>query len=380
MRLFLSEFVTSGACSAVDLPGSLMTEGRAMRDALVADFANLPDTQIVLTSDRRVPPPPLHDRNLVFVDSPCEESVAFRRLAQSADATCLIAPELDGILRDRCRIAAELSPRLLNATPSAIELCSDKLALFEHLVRHGIPTIPTWSPHPDGADEVETVPQDQQQWASGITFPVIVKPRFGAGSQSISTVRNSQELTAALNQFPSFPIESQAIVQPLVSGRPLSVAALFSGTTPLPVLRFPLAEQQLSSDGSFAYEGGIIPAQHRTDDPFPGFDHTHQVDQLIDRIASAIPGLQGYIGFDLMLRLPHDRTKFDKMEHQIRIPDSPLVLVEINPRLTTSYLGYRQLTTSNLARYWLDSSGTPPVQWRQGPVHFLPDGVFQVDC
>jgi predicted ATP-grasp superfamily ATP-dependent carboligase len=49
------------------------------------------------------------------------------------------------------------------------------------------------------------------------------------------------------------------------------------------------------------------------------------------RACRAIPGLAGYVGVDLILT-----------------PGGPLV-VELNPRLTTSYLGLRAATRRNLA-------------------------------
>jgi predicted ATP-grasp superfamily ATP-dependent carboligase len=52
---------------------------------------------------------------------------------------------------------------------------------------------------------------------------------------------------------------------------------------------------------------------------------------LADRIAAAIPGLWGYVGVDLVL------TR-----------DGPVVL-EINPRLTTSYCGMGQALGINTA-------------------------------
>jgi predicted ATP-grasp superfamily ATP-dependent carboligase len=69
-----------------------------------------------------------------------------------------------------------------------------------------------------------------------------------------------------------------------------------------------------------------------------------------------VPGLRGYVGVDLIV--PDDN------------PDRPIV-VEINPRLTTSYIGYRRLTDDNLAARMLDADASPPpIAWREGFVTF----------
>jgi len=58
--------------------------------------------------------------------------------------------------------------------------------------------------------------------------------------------------------------------------------------------------------------------------------------QIASAVAAAIPGLWGYVGVDL-----------------IEGPDGPVVL-EINPRLTTSYAGLRDAVGVNPAGLVLD--------------------------
>jgi predicted ATP-grasp superfamily ATP-dependent carboligase len=57
-----------------------------------------------------------------------------------------------------------------------------------------------------------------------------------------------------------------------------------------------------------------------------------------------IPGLAGYVGIDLLL------------------PDGgdPLI-VEINPRLTTSYVGYRRIYSTPIPQRWLSTTDTSSI-------------------
>jgi predicted ATP-grasp superfamily ATP-dependent carboligase len=56
--------------------------------------------------------------------------------------------------------------------------------------------------------------------------------------------------------------------------------------------------------------------------------------------------------------------------------------MEINPRLTTSYVGLRALADANLAEVVLRVAGgelVPPLTWRDGSVRFAADGTVTPD-
>ena len=112
---------------------------------------------------------------------------------------------------------------------------------------------------------------------------------------------------------------------------------------------FPVGEQQLSSDGEFQYLGGRIPATASVQQP---------VAELVRTTLATIDGLTGYVGFDILL--PKDAE--------------PLV-VEINSRLTTGYLGYRELADENLVERLLFSTpSVSSIYWNRGSVEFTADG------
>ena len=75
------------------------------------------------------------------------------------------------------------------------------------------------------------------------------------------------------------------------------------------------------------------------------------------RIAAAIPGLWGYVGVDLVLA-----------------PPGPVVL-EINPRLTTSYCGVRGALGINAAALVLDLLATGGMQGWRAPARTAPATV-----
>jgi len=340
MDIFVSEFITGGGWPDAPPPVSLVREGRAMLAAFVADAADLPGCRIVTTCDSRLDVEPFEhaDVETAAVSGPAEERRVFGRLAGQCDATFVIAPEFENILAERRHIVESVGGLFLGSSRQAIELCADKLHLAEHLQRHSIPTI------------VTTALNTAAPFTPG--EPLVVKQRDGAGSQNVFLARTRREWDAATEAFHGAPRHSGPIVQSYVSGKALSVAAIVaSGNHDVEVL--PTGAQQLSDDGRFRYAGGSIPVAPSQND---------EVEDLITKACNAIAGLSGYIGFDLIL------------------PDSDAnepIIVEINPRLTTAYLGYRTLTESNLAeRILFPERPFVPLSWKNGRTTFQANGEW----
>ena len=84
------------------------------------------------------------------------------------------------------------------------------------------------------------------------------------------------------------------------------------------------------------------------------------------RALAALPQTQGYVGIDLILG-PSLDGKDDRV-------------IEINPRLTTSYIGLRAATDDNLAEAMLPAvrnEGTR-IAFRSNPVEFQASGEVQI--
>ncbi len=333
MLVFVSESISGGSLAGADLPGSLLREGRAMRDALVADLLTA-GVEVVTTSDPRAMPLSTGAHTHVVEDA-AHEPALFARLTGEADATYVIAPELDGVLVERVRLAEQASSQVLNCTSAASAICSDKLRLSGVLTEWGVPTPPTVV-----AGESANIEQ--------IGFPCVLKRRDGAGSVGMQLVRNVEEWGRVLTGQGSTAEEIDRIVQPFVNGHACSVAAIVEPKTGTAAI-CPLARQWLSEDGHFRYLGGRI-------DPGPV---PLAVEEIVRTVCRRLPGLRGYVGFDLILS---------------EEGDAPPVLVEINPRLTTSYLGYRQLAGDRLARAIVEPGDLTDWQWPERVIEFAAGG------
>ncbi len=330
MRFFVYEHLCAVGAGA---DGSLAAEGRAMLAAVLTDFARLPGTETVtlLPPAGAAVPPVVAVRHTVPVD---EERV-FRELAAACDFTLVVAPECGGLLEERCRWVEEAGGRLLGPSGDAVCLTADKLALAEAL----------------GRACVSAPPAAPLDGAAGIEFPAVCKPRDGAGSQATFLVRGAEELPGCVTRARAEGWDGELVLQEFVPGRAASVAFLIG---PAAVVALAPAAQDLSADGRFRYRGGSL--------PLPPAEAARAA-RLARQAVGAVPGLTGYAGVDLVLGAAGDGSE-DRV-------------IEINPRLTTSYVGLRALAEGNLAEALVSvvrGERVPAVTWRPGTVAFRADG------
>ncbi|MDB5343846.1 MAG: carbamoyl phosphate synthase-like protein [Schlesneria sp.] len=331
------------------LPASLLREGRAMHAAVVADLLAIPGCHVATTLDERQRVsstlPPSQFLEVEYVDETAREQTAFDRLCIETSATLVIAPETGGELNRRVQHVVDLGRLALNCASHAIGLCGDKLRLAEHLLNQGIATIHT-----------RAVPDSKNPW-DVFAGDCVVKPRDGAGSWLTFLVpdRDAVRWECVRGEMKAAHMFESAIIQPYIAGESLSVGCLCDSVGNVEV--FPIARQSLNGP-NFEYQGGSLPAElePRT---------VAAIHELARSACKSIHGLRGYVGIDLLLP---DASSI-----------SPLI-VEVNPRLTTSYIGYRKLCRNNIAERMLSASvseSLPPLDWNSGSVTFDAAGDCQ---
>lgn len=330
MRVFVYEYLSGGAASEDAASTALHPEGWAMLSAVLEDFSRCPCVETVTLLDPLLLPTVTEQIPGVVsrVAAPGEEEQTFRELAAASDWTLVIAPEFDDILARRSRWVEESGGRLFGPSPDAIRWTADKLALLERWQMLGIPTP-----------------------SSSTSFPLVGKPRFGAGSQATFLVRSEAELDIARRQAEIEGWRGELMVQQYAPGLSASVAIL-AGSDEWRSLS--AAEQHLSDDGRFHYLGGRLPLPEALD---------QRARRLAERAAHCVEGLNGWFGVDLILGDAAD--------------GSADVVLEINPRLTTSYVGLRRLAHFNLAEAMLavvTGARLPSWDWKTEPIAFRADG------
>ncbi len=336
MLIFVFEFVTGGGTlsdkSAGAASSSLLAQGAAMAKTLVADLDQLDSVEVIAMRDSRIDAKQLAYRDEVVVHSGDEQRLRFRELASSADYTILIAPESNGHLVDRCEVVEGCGGRLLSPGSQFVSLASDKHTTNRLLKKKGVNV-----PCSLLLDEVTELPE-------GWNPPFVKKPRWGAGSEDVCLIQDFQIST----------VDSQeSVLELYVVGMSTSVGVLCG---PNQQFTLPSCSQALVSDGRFGYLGGSYPLEEHL---------AQRAKHLTCEALRALPETTGYIGLDIILGRARDGS--DDM------------LIEVNPRLTTSYVALSAACTTNLAGAMLDFALGKRVElsFDDRPLEFTADGKIE---
>lgn len=336
MHIFLYEWITGGGLveEPSPLPESLLIEGRAMLTALAADFAAIPDTDVTVLWDARLDAFPLHRCRALEVHSCKHHLEEFKRLCAAADHTIVVAPEFDAILTDTVALARSANANLVAASDEFLRITSNKQLTAERLAAARVPV-----------PEAVLIDAEEERLPRDFSYPAVIKPLDGAGSQHTFLV------TSRFDDPPPYPWPRR--LERYIPGIAASVAFLCG---PQERVVLPACRQHLTDDGRLGYLGGSLLWET---------DLAARATDLADRALAAMPPALGYVGADLVLGEAED--------------GSDDTVIEINPRLTTSYVGLRAMTHDNLAHAMLEiAAGREYVpQFRLDPLEFSANGAVR---
>jgi len=369
MKILVFEYITGGGFNKQELPDSLANEGRLMLQALLdnlrsyAENGNQSCIELVVMLDNRfIGSINTAGFDTVIIKPEQNSHDEFARLVQHCDAIWPIAPEFDGILQTLCQSVELSGKKLLTSPASVVAVTGNKFKTYQHLKQHHIATVPTRMfisedgdihntgticsfclPLPAG----EVGPEQYQDWgedfqnsanrnspqhsksdiqhfaqelielsAASPTCKIeqwLVKPVDGVGCADSYILTDRKDFEQIYSR------EGRYVIQPHLQGKKTSLSCLFKqGIGWLlcaNLQQFDIINQQ--------YHLSKIIVNHYSD--LSGYQN------LVDNIAHALPELWGYVGIDL-----------------IETPEQRFVL-EINPRLTTSFVGINAALGINVA-------------------------------
>ena len=280
-----------------------------MLSAVLHDFQRSGEIHTITLIHESFDKPLLGEGEVERIGNAADEEKRFRHIAAAADATLVIAPETANCLAERARWVEEAGGRLLGPSSTAISVATDKLRCGLWWQSQKVPT-----------------PRARLLSEPGRSYPAVLKPRDGSGSQATFLVADETALPMCLERAMG-ETEGQGhhefMLQDYVAGQAASVAFLCG---PRDTIALPPASQHISGDGRFHYLGGAL--------PLPAVLSARAV-SLATLALAEIHGLRGYVGVDLVLGDADD--------------GGADFAIEINPRLTTSYLGLQMLCRDNLA-------------------------------
>lgn len=307
MRVFVFEYITGGGMLDSQLPPSLTEEGDMMLQALVSDLSEISGLEILVTRDARLEPPELAAEFRMLHDAE-DLSLAWRDCLNSADAVWPIAPECNRVLEHLSEAVVNAGKLLLNSPPAAVRMAASKHTTASLLAECGVQVVPTYRPE-------YGLPDLKGQW--------VLKPDDGAGCQGSRICRDRDDL---YRQLETLSLDRDYVAQPFVQGEPTSLCILAQQgeASLLSVNRQRIAVM----DNAFVLLGCVV------NDPMT--DQQIRYSGITSTVAAALPQLWGFTGVDLIAG------------------KKGLQVLEVNPRITTSYVGLRESIGFNPAALVLD--------------------------
>lgn len=310
--MFVYEFL-SGEGAGVGLHADVAVEGAAMLLGVAEDFAAAGFKTFTTISHG------LGSLVGEFTGKGVEvRHFSFSEGVREADYCLVIAPESGGVLHRLVREVEGEGKIHLGPDSESVALTTDKVRTLELAESVGLNVPLTLE-----AGSVEEAVR--KAWDIG--FPVVFKPVDGVGCEGASVVWGEEDVEGAARRALEASGVGRAVVQEYVKGVDASVSVIVGKRG---ALSLTLNAQVVSrgEGGRLRYEGGYVPLKH---------DARAEAFKTAEKLVSSIPGLRGYVGVDLVLS-----------------PKGVFVM-EVNPRITTSYLGVRMVIDGNVAKYIFDA-------------------------
>ena len=321
--------VTDGAAGD---RSAVVAEGMAMLAALVRDAAKDATLDVTVLVDAMAWPA-LAGEPAAWAGAARVEPVpagqelnAVARAAARADWTVVIAPETAGLLARRVESVRRAGGRPAACSTRFIEIAGDKQATAAALAAAGVPV-------PAGRSLAPGQPLPE-----GFHLPAVRKARDGVGCDGLWIARTPDE---ALRSAPA-----AERIEAFVPGIPVGVSCLCgpAGIQPLPPVR-----QRFSPGDRPRYLGGelVVSARWR-----------ERAETLAVRAIAALARSDdacaaGWVGVDMMLGAGDDGGD-DRV-------------LEVNPRLTTSFVGLAAVEEQSLVRLLCEAAAGLPPQLRPLP-------------
>jgi len=235
--------------------------------------------------------------------------------ARDADWTVIVAPETDDILRSRVAAVRSAGGRVLNASDAFIAIAADKQATVNALAAAGVPV-------PAGRTLAarEAVP-------AGFHTPAVRKLRDGVGCDGFTVLTSAGEIA---------PAPSETRLEAFVPGTPVGVSCICGPGT---IASLPPMRQRFSASGPLRYLGSE-PLQSRAEAERAGGLARRAVDAISRAAGGDTPA--GWVGVDMILG-DRDDGRADRV-------------LEVNPRLTTSFVRLAAGSPRSLVRAMLDAA------------------------
>jgi predicted ATP-grasp superfamily ATP-dependent carboligase len=323
LNLLIFEYVSGGGYTNQKLSASILSEGYGMLRSLISDCkAAGHNVTTLLDSRLKEFNSPNEADQIVSTSSPNEVDEKLKELSSVADAVYVIAPESGQVLEKLVENIEFSGGTSLNCEIDAIKRVSNKMTAYETLERMGLKVPETV------LLDIHKKTENIKRLTKELGYPLVFKPLDGVSCGGLSLVKDERDIAGAVKKVARESMSKQFIAQKLIGGKAASACVISTGDKAVAVTLNRQLVTLASPDEESGYYGGAVP-----------FDHSLEKEALrvAQRVVEGIGGLKGYVGVDMILA------------------DEEPVVLEVNPRLTTSYVGLRRVADFNPAEAIVDA-------------------------
>ena len=296
MRVVIFEYISSGIRKLESLYPDLIKEADLMVNELGQRMKEAGCDLVLFRSPSL--PLPLFEAEII----PLDESDDWHSILESelykADAYIPLAPEGDALLENLCLKAEQTHCTLLNTSATAVRETSNKRYTLKRLAEHHIPCISCY--HIDQC----TFPMSED---------VVIKPNSGFACEYTFLIRAGDTPTSLQKRHAQ-------ICQPYLQGINASLSIIYAPDSKPCILGVNHQEITIGEQDCFQLNACHVNALAHLELDFEG---------LAADVQKCFTGLLAYVGIDLII---HNGAPY---------------ILEINPRLTTSFAGLAKTTGVN---------------------------------
>ncbi len=323
-NLFIFEYVSGGGFNQMKIPSSLFCEGYGMLKSLILDFKKL-NFKISTLLEHRI----FFLSSYLKADNIKETRVEdnyidlFKAEVKKCDYCFIIAPEFSEILYTLTKIVKDYNRKLLSVDLEGIQLGMSKFETYKFFKKNKVNTPLTYQiPFKGKSLDFNFISQIFDE----LKCPIIIKPDDGVGAESIYYIESEFQLSHFIHEYSNkFEKDRCYILQEFIEGEDLSISLIahkelldkFDKNHLILAINsqnINIKNQEVKSE----YFGGYTPVN----------DLRIQISSILEKFD--FTKFNGFFGIDF-----------------IRKADNSIFFIELNPRLTTSYIGVRKILSYN---------------------------------
>lgn len=323
-NLFIFEYVSGGGFNQMEIPSSLFCEGYGMLKSIILDFKKL-NLTISTLLDHRI----FFLSSYLKADNIKETRVEddyielFKAEVKKCDYCFIIAPEFSRILYTLTKIVKDYNRKLLSVDLEGIQLGMSKFETYKFFKKNKINTPLTYRiPFKGKSLDFNFISQKFDELKS----PIIIKPDDGVGAENIYYIESESQLSKFIHEHINKLEKDRCyILQEFIEGEDLSISLIahkelldkFDKNHLILAINsqnINIKNQKVKSE----YFGGYTPVN----------DLHIQISSILEKFD--FTKFNGFFGIDF-----------------IRKADNSIFFIELNPRLTTSYIGVRKILSYN---------------------------------